>query len=164
MGLDITAYAKVERIGDTDYDSEEADTRNLYVEPGREDRGAPLTTGLYRTSGDTKDFRAGGYIGYNVWRAWLSRTMLGVEPATVWHTPEAYNDKPFFELIHFADNEGTIGPVVSAKLAADFAAHRQKAVADTADDGEDGAWNLLKYDIWAAAFALAANTGAVVFH
>lgn len=65
---------------------------------------------------------------------------------------------PFFELIHFADNEGVIGPVVSAKLAKDFRDNYERAKAFG-----DGYW-LSKYEKWMAAFEMAADNGAVEFH
>ena len=63
--------------------------------------------------------------------------------------------------------DGIIGPVTSTKLAADFVAHRKRAVDHAADlnkAGEDGAWFLKLYDEWAAAFTLAAGAGVVQFH
>ena len=161
MGLDITAYQNVERIGDPDYDDAQDDHRNLYVGQLAAERAAPLTMGLYRVSGINQHFRAGGYGVYNSWRAWLCRVMLGVKPSVVRRNKDDYAGREFVELIDFSDSEGTIGPVVSAKLAADFAEHRPKAAANP---GEDGKWNLQRYDDWHAAFALAANTGAVLFH
>jgi len=160
MGLDITAYGSVRRIGDT---AEEPGYRtvNLYVD--RPERAGELTTGLYDYGGSELRFRAGSYSGYNAWRAWLSETVLGVQPEAVWAEPSRYAGRPFVELIDFSDCDGTIGPEVSDKLARDFRKHRAK-VERSLTESDESQWNMQKYDEWAAAFALAARMGAVQFH
>ena len=160
MGLDITTYQTVERIGDVDADSPD-DCRNIYFD--RADRADGLTDGLYRVSGKRVEFRAGSYSGYNAWRAWLCETMLGVLPETVWANKAVYIGKPFVELIDFSDCDGTIGPEVSAKLAKDFADNIERAQKAVADD-DDGRYYMSKYNQWHAAFALAAGHGVVTFH
>jgi hypothetical protein len=54
--------------------------------------------------------------------------------------------------------EGSIGPEACADLAEDFRVMRDEILTD----GEE--WFVELYDIWASAFALAANTGLVEFH
>ena len=63
-----------------------------------------------------------GYAMYAGWRSALSVAGLGVTPGVVWDHPDDFRGDPFFELIHFADNEGTIGPEAAADLLADFEA------------------------------------------
>lgn len=65
---------------------------------------------------------------------------------------------PFIELINFTDCDGAIGPLVAAKLAADFDAHAEAAKASS----YPGFWRL--YDDFRIAFHLAADSGAVHFH
>ena len=63
-------------------------------------------------------------------------------------------------MIDFADNEGCIGPVVSAKLAKDFHEHRG-AFAIGINVGE---FDLALYDSWTEAFQTVAGNGFVLFH
>jgi hypothetical protein len=159
MGLDITAYSKLQPM----YGRPDDDAIHLYVvEEEFRARGAGIDPGLYALGkdGDFLDFRAGSYSGYNQWRRELSRLALGVEPEEVWRKWPEYAGKPFAELIHFADNEGYIGPTVAAKLAADFASFDEKAAAMPDSD----AWFYDRYKLWRSAFELAADGGAVRFH
>ena len=64
---------------------------------------------------------------------------------------------PFYELLNFADNEGTIGPEAAADLARDFAEHRER-VRPELDD-----YFARTYDHFEEAFKLAAGTGLVMF-
>jgi hypothetical protein len=102
-------------------------------------------------------FNAGSYTGYNEWRDWLSRAAGHGAAKSLWerHNPQG----PFVELINFADNEGVIGPVVSLKLAMDFAEHKARIEATAPDESY-----VESYQNWAKAFALAADSGAVDFH
>lgn len=98
------------------------------------------------------------YGGHGRFREELSRIFLDVAPRTVWRSPDEYAERPFFELIHFADNEGTIGTEAAADLARDFVEGRKKweaAVTDT--------WNLHIYNEWTAAFEAASHGGLVRF-
>jgi hypothetical protein len=160
MGLDITAYEKLTfvRPSVTNVDYDYPTETPVYVK--RPDRADGLVTGIYRVDGETFEFRAGSYSGYNAWRAWLCRTMLQKTPEYVWSHLEDFVGKPFIELIDFSDCEGTIGSDVCAKLAHDFAAHRNVA---ERTQGEDD-YNLRKYDEWHKAFVLASSGGAVAFH
>lgn len=102
-------------------------------------------------------FRAGSYSGYGAWRDWLAK-VAGYESAkSVWDNPPP--EGPFVELINFADNEGVIGPIASAKLAMDFAAFREAA-----EKHSDGLWYFEAYCKWQEAFEMAADNGAVDFH
>jgi hypothetical protein len=124
--------------------------------PGRTEGLAAACYRLADSAGG--GFRAGSYGGYNLWRDQLAQ-IAGWASAD-----EAFvaDGGPFWELINFPDNEGVIGPVVSAKLAKDFADEANKARALVLF-GED-AWFLEKYRDWAKAFATAADGGCVLFH
>jgi hypothetical protein len=106
----------------------------------------------------TLSHRAGSYGGHNRIRRALAEQFIGVEPEQVWRRPADYVDAPFYELVNFADNEGTIGPLAAADLAADFAAHR-----DAWRTACPGDWEREVYDRWHQAFAYAADGGMVVF-
>jgi hypothetical protein len=85
--------------------------------------------------------------------------MLGVEPREVWDNPDKWRDQPFYGLINFADNEGCIGPVWSARLAKEFTEGRERFARHPSVDNYD----ITKYDEWAEAFATAAQNGCVYF-
>lgn len=162
MGLDIVAHSKIEPVTDLPEDEDdryEAGFIRAYVLTGFDQSLRGLEDGQwYRSTGDTLHFCAGSYSGYNHFREALSRAVYDVDPATVWANPDAYRDRPFFELINFADNEGTIGPEAAADLAADF-----DEWADTVHERLDDDYYRAKYDEWRAAFHLAAGSGLVNF-
>jgi hypothetical protein len=180
MGLDITAYRQLKpcaapegaATGDYDYERFFAPLNNDHF-PGR---AAGLDSEWYefsRLDGAVLGFRAGSYSGYNNWREWLAK-LAGypedpAEDLRHRHSGGAWkaDGGPFWELIYFADNEGTIGPIVSAKLAKDFAEwdERAKAFSETIDaDAESRAWFYRQYQTWRHAFEMAADNGAVDFH
>lgn len=72
--------------------------------------------------------------------------------------PWKRTDLPFYELVVFADNEGTIGPATCAKLAKDFEQWSSWA------HGSGDDWFIRLYDEFKQAFKDAANNGAVEFH
>lgn len=158
MGLDISAYSRIRFVH-----GEDARTDECYDGPhiavyGEDfpERLDGLVPGCYTSDLPGIRFHAGSYEGYNSWRAWLCQYALGVQPELVWKAPEDFAGRPFVELVNFADNEGTIGPVTSAKLAKDFANHHPPPASD--------GYYVEKYDEWHRAFTLAANDGCVMFH
>lgn len=165
VGLDITAYEHAEiapehEWADSCYDDPRHVRAFVYKGFERSLRGL-VADRCYVVNGFGMDFRAGSYSGYNRWREQLCRAALGVSPEDIWHDIGSFQDKPFFELIHFADNEGTIGPEAAADLAEDFRsmASRVRPLLE----GPDG-YGAAKYDDWQAAFELAAKGGLVDFH
>jgi hypothetical protein len=96
----------------------------------------------------------------------------------MWRHEEMFKGQPFWELINFADNEGTIGTEISKKLAADFEKMRDTIVKEawekwpSVDDfptvrhenEQERNYFMKKYDQWAKAFAIASDNGAVKFH
>lgn len=178
MGLDITAYSRLKHIG-----KHEKDVALNEGEPGGMDdycyyeehvqayaydtfpqsfRGIPIVGTKDLAGGDT--FIEGGcyavtdatrthgfgfsYTGYNRWRADLQSRF----------NPERQPDGPFFELIWFADNEGTIGPAASTDLLQDFRLHFERYHVP------DMPYYLDRYKDWMRAFELGADGGLVDFH
>lgn len=179
MGLDITVYTRVEPATDVprqpdgkiDYEAcWKERLSNAFVYEGFEQSYAGLPVvedpdsdfygnAWVRSTGESWHFRAGSYSGYNSFRRTLSMAVLGVEPGTVWANPDAYRDKPFFELINFADNEGTIGHEAAARLAHDFDEHRERVLPSLPDD-----WYRECYDTWQKACHDASDGGMIDFH
>lgn len=168
MGLDITAYENVDLVRACKLDEwkrlggDPEDGCAYLFNIDFPERSDGLPDGEYRTSGRELVFAAGSYGNYNVWRDHLSRRMRDMPAERLWSLEDLSG--PFAELICFADNQGFIGPVTSAKLARDFVEHQGKADAFVADDAEDIAWFKRKYADWRKAFELAAGAGAVEFH
>lgn len=164
MGLDITAHTKLRvarlmtedeiNTGEYPYETHARFYDNPHF-PGRIGSIQPGTLYLSPEKNRLR-FRAGSYSGYGEWRRQLA-ALVGIKDIrALWGDPEAAG--PFAELINFADNEGTIGPEVSAKLAKDFAEHQAAA------DAHEDAWFRDRYAMWRRAFEMAADAGAVDFH
>jgi hypothetical protein len=163
MGLAITAYSRLTHVGKhTDwcedyenhiqafaYDSFPASFRGIPVLATRPIYGSSfIEGGCYAPTAETQthQFDAGSYGGYNRWRADLQAQF----------NPGTHPDGPFYELIFFADNEGTIGPDAAKDLQADFEQHAASY------RGED--WAQQKYADWLRACDLAADSGLIKFH
>lgn len=179
MGLDITAYKGIEKVdcvfdehGDpidpltreyVDYDA------RAYVNPDFPGRADGVEDkGVYRAK-DSMHFRAGSYSGYNGWRDELAK-VAGYQLGSYEQYGQTYQSHaasawdvtggPFWELICFSDCEGVIGPVVSAKLAKDFAEWDERV--KTYSEGR--IWFYELFQEWRAAFEMAADSGMVNFH
>jgi hypothetical protein len=171
MGLDITAYSRLKHVGKHAEDwcdlLDENDER-LHVQAFAYDdfpqsfRGIPdlgrrafgggsafIIGGCFEFTPETQEhrFRAGSYSGYNHWRADLQAQF----------NPGRDPSMPFFELIWFADNEGSIGPEAAADLLADFREHAGRYTPPQY-------YTAKTYDDWTRAFELAADGGLVRFH
>lgn len=168
MGLDITAFTKLTRVVSP---SGNTTSWSAHIIKWVEDNFPGRTAGIeanvpYAVSIEPLHFRAGSYGGYGAWRNDLAR--LAGYPAS--YEPEyehkfsagawAAAEGPFWELINFADNEGVIGPVVSAKLLKDFEAFDARAKGFKPDAI---GYFYDRYQHWHRAFKLAADGGAVDF-
>lgn len=172
MGLDIVAYRRLTPAPNAPVS--EADDGNpvdyerftllhpevmAWAEQAFPGRAEGISPGVY--SYDEKfGFHAGSYGGYNEWREELARRAgypVGDGDERHRHSSGAWaaGGGPFWELIHFSDSEGVIGPVVSAKIANDFATFQDAA-------GKVG-WFAECYAKWRRAFEMAADGGAVYF-
>lgn len=165
MGLDVTAYSKLEKVGAAkgagEYSANFDWHNHVFVYPLQDypERMPPIEPGaIYQYQTPCFHFRAGSYAAYNKWREWLSLMALGIEPQGVWNNPMAYASKPFFELIHFSDCEGILGTEVCRELAQDFAGFQTQA------DQHLDEWFRRKYTDWRQAFELASDGGLVKFH
>lgn len=176
MGLDITAYSYLRHIGlhekDPDLNGGETDgwycyrdghhTAFAYKGFEASFRDIPILGqddtfiygGCYEDTENTDEhsFRAGSYGGYNQWR----------DDLRVQFNPEVKPELPFYELIYFADNEGTIGPKACRDLAYDFNTNREAYFALTGT-GYDGRYDQELYDRWTVAMMLGESDGLVRF-
>lgn len=173
MGLDITAYSRLKHVGKHAIDPELNEDEPgpwCYYEghvlayaydsfpasfagiPVLGKRDGFIEGGCYvRTDAtQTHPFRAGSYSGYGAWRSDLREQF----------NPEEDPDGPFFELIYFADNEGSIGPDAARELLRDF---RLNANLYSVSELHPGWWRD-KYDDWTRACELAADGGLIDFH
>jgi hypothetical protein len=161
MGLDITAYRRVEEVPSPELDADDfpvdwkCQTRFLDNTdfPGRFEG---LKAEAIYAFADSFDFRAGSYSGYGWWREQLA-ALAGYSTEDAWNGRA--DGKPFIELVNFADNEGTLGPAVCARLAKDFADFDDRAKAHSPET-----WFYESYCNWRKAFEMGADRGAVDFH
>lgn len=159
MGLDITAYKKLHKVENPVLD-EYGDPQNYDTQwkPGGSmdwsesvwpGKGYPIEPNAVYEWEESFNFRAGSYIGYNIWRDELDKFKGNVA---------------FQELIDFADNEGVIGTKLSQKLKEDFQRHHDEAQAFANSDDCQLKWFMDAYEEWETAFELASNDGAIEFH
>lgn len=166
MGLDITAYSNLRAVGEhVDGWCEDEDHVGAYAYasfpksfagiPVLSERDGLLHGGCFELTNATRThgFRAGSYSGYYRWRMALAARFNPVSQ-TVRGFSEPDADKPFYELIWFADNEGCIGQLAAVELLADFRAH--------SGDGEFGVDPVFLN--FRRACELAADGGLIQFH
>lgn len=166
MGLDISAYSRLRRIGEEPslYANNESGIV-VYADTVRfSNRFGPrcdLAPGLYEQSeeGETLTFRAGSYSGYGDWRRNLALLVGWSSDSEAWEA-ETPHIAAFYEQINFADNEGYIGPTVAAKLAADYEEWESRAK----EAWGERDWRFASYRNWRRAFDIAAQDGVVEFH
>ena len=171
MGLDICYYGGLHKLSSQPTDQaaierllDRRDVVHIYSNESFPGRAEPLEQGAFYTFDfEGEGFRAGSYSGYGNWRRQLAKLAGYQSPEAVWDSI-SITSGPFYELINFSDCEGTIGPAVSAKLAADFAEF-QSAADKSVDDGDwDPKYFVSLYNNWRKAFETAADNGAVCFH
>jgi hypothetical protein len=148
MGLDVTAFSKVVRVGDSKTD----ETIHLYPSSDFPKQADGLKDGHYSCA-DSYSGPSMPYGQYNQWREQLAR-LAGVDMADAW--TNKLEVAPFLELINFSDCDGLIGAATSKKLAADFATFDAKA-------RKWPGWFYENYVRFHNCFKLAADQGAVKF-
>jgi hypothetical protein len=151
MGLNVCVFSSLTRANDQDPDNFDFETQ-FYAHPASVEDAEKYFPG--RSEGveidvvydfGTKHELDFGYGEYNDWRDALSSLAQSLPRSDAFH-----------ELIEFPDNEGVIGPVVSRKLAGDFAEFENRAKTKSPDF-------VRTYLQWKKAFETAANSGAVQF-
>lgn len=171
MGLDISAHSKLIEVPDAERDEDGKLVRwgeliQFYNNPDFPGRFAGLKEKMaYAIKGDSEGLSC-GYRRYIAWREELAK-LAGYKAGKYEHygqIRESYclpcwdgAEGPFSEQINFSDCEGTIGPIVCAKLAKDYADFAEKAEAV-------GGYFWEKYQVWKKCFELGADSGAVKFH
>jgi hypothetical protein len=177
MGLDISAYSKLVKVENPEM-NKYGDPVNWdgicrihpktleYTENEWEGRTKGITEGVVFEYEEYHSFRAGSYSGYNEWRDLLAKFAGWKSDQDCWNSTEG----PFFELIHFSDCDGYIGPEVAAKLFKDFDDYEERAIefSKTIYDkyggyGEYWEYWLGKYYDWKKAFKIASDGGVVIF-
>jgi hypothetical protein len=179
MGVDITAYSKLELTEPHDPDDACYDDEPLHIEAfvyvahrrsgdglaGLDDSYDGVLGGRhYAVTADTVELEicSISYSGYGYVRRELCWAVHGVEIEVMWGD-ESRRQDPFMDLLYFADNAGTIGPVAAARLARDFSDEtlRQRFIAISDVPGfPAGDW----WDRWRRGAELAADGGLIRFH
>lgn len=186
MGLDITAYSHLNYIG-----HHEAGEKHPYdIEAGEREHieaysyaifaghalssaldlrpvdGLPdiamITAGCFEVTDatETYGFRAGSYNGYSLWRNDLAARFNPYRPYEPGTEPDP--GKPFYELLWFADNEGTLCTEAVRNLLDDFLEHSD-AYAQALENDYNGAYFIDRYADWTRACELAAENGLIDF-
>lgn len=179
MGLDVTAYSKIQKMDAVfdhngqaiDPETQEAleDIVQFKVNYDFPTRADNIEDGCVYRYSEFVRLHAGSYGGYNFWRNELAKMArygaVAVDRYNTGNIQMRYDqgawdtdNGPFWELITFSDCEGVIGGTTCAKLAKDFAAYQSQA--DVHPDEQFRS----KYAEWRTAFDLAADGGAVDFH
>jgi hypothetical protein len=179
MGLSITGYSHLTYVGhcpdrDEDAHGYNPDTYDrihveayAYTEFPHALLGVPnqliisgysgskfLSGGCFAVTAKTETHRAGrSYGGYNQWRQDLADRFNPYR-----ENGEPSPEGPFYELIWFADNEGTICQLAATTLLANF---RQFEVEYAATHDE---WDVQYYRDFLRACELAADGGLIDFH
>jgi hypothetical protein len=161
MGLDISAYSKIERVEDN-YEA------TIYIrrDVPEMDQAQDIEEGIFTDSNDCEShqFRAGSYSGYGVFRNLLCEIMHGVPSKELWLKPNVFEGKEFYNLINFSDCEGFFGPTVSKKLHADFVKHRDKFIKGVKDKEPYEGYYTQVYDDFLLGFEIAAKGGVLIFN
>lgn len=164
MGLDITAFKKLQLVKHPPLTDDDLDSEDVYLYPISDFVAYTdgLEEGLYRTEEDCYSFRAGSHSSYNHWREQLAKVIF-LTPQGIWANPR--RDLPFIELINNSDAEGFIGPKTALKLAKDFKNMRVQVEKRARTYWPEEADSFLKlYDQWLKAFEYASDGGVVKLH
>lgn len=187
MGLGITAFSHLTYVGhcpdiredDHEYDPDTCDRRHVEayaydafphalmgvpdLRPLAGNSGSKfLTGGCFALTGQTETHGASrSYSGYNRWRKGLADQFNpyrdnGESPPS----PE----EPFYELIWFADNEGTICQLAAISLLANFRNYEAEYVAAHSTGDHFAEMDIQYYRDFLRCCELAADGGLIDFH
>ena len=98
------------------------------------------------------------YGEHSAYRSALMTAYWGGTENFGWSGASYDPDKPFIDLIYFADNEGLLGPDACARLAADYAANDVALLAVVAED-----FYVRLHEQWRAAVNHSASGGCIRF-
>jgi hypothetical protein len=178
MGLDITVYTGTRKVVgerargilEAECPDDAAYAQGLtipYINPDFPGREEGVESGAVYEYEGSWSFRAGSYSGHGQFRMSLCRMMGYGKFLRFVRSPEREVEgpkRPFEELINFSDCEGTLGPVVAARLAKDFADHEERAK-EFAGGLHHDAYFLERYADWKKAFEdVVEHGGYVEFH
>lgn len=170
MGLDISVFTNAVPVPfQHEYGEQcwEAEHHRAFCYDGFEHSLRGLEKDRCYTADYAFGFRAGSYSGYGEWRDLLCQCVYEDKKGQeLWDLakldPEKAKDVPFYELINFADNEGTIGSEAASDLYHDFQDHLVivRAKMERLDP-----WYAQSYDTWLKATMVAGNQhGMIIFH
>jgi len=167
VGLDVSYYTSVKFVRKLREDEEyfdrnencNGDMRHLC--PVDFTRQADGVDGIYAVEGEVS-FRVGSYSYYNHWRDQLAQLIGESSAAAVWEKSDAGKDGPFYDLIHFSDCEGVIGPQTCDRLAQSFDVWRDRAQEHGKKIGDRDFFTT--YEEFRTAFKAAAGHGCVDFN
>jgi hypothetical protein len=168
VGLDIMAFSKLKKtdhkIPSDQWCEEEGHHQAYIISPDFYQSLKGLEENYcYAETPETESisFHGGSYGGYNVRRSQLWKMATGLSNDTWPDNVDALRDLPFFELVYFADNEGTIGSEAAVQLYGDFKAyHDQWNAEHTTEHERYNNW----YENFMRACELAADNGLIDFH
>jgi len=161
MGLDISAYSKIERV-------EDEDEARVFIRRGmpENDQAQDIEEGMFTDSHvcESHHFRAGSYSGYNDFRNLLCEIMHGIPAKELWSKPQVFKSKEFYNLINFSDCEGHFGPASAKKLHEDFVKYREKFVRGVENKEPYEGYYTRVYDDFMLGFEIASKGGVLIFH
>jgi hypothetical protein len=179
MGLDITAFSKVE-FCDIQNESAFVKYQNCTILTPSDvvfNQSCGMEEGYYIYNGEHHSFRVGPYSSYNIWRNGLSKligfnsyqdflksidTLLKRNNTLSNILDEKINiETPFVELLYFSDCEGFIGKDISKKLYSDFEKYEKDAIS-MSNDMLSKDWLELYLD-FKKGFLLASDNGVLKF-
>jgi len=159
MGLDVSVYQNIKIIESENDDSEEfyevQDFRAFVINDSWKYKVKNLVYDAYYT-GDC----VGPDFGYPYSAHMHFRNQLASISGDVYWPNGCDDEKAFFELLYFADNEGCLDWDISEKLYNAFVDNRELAISKL---GYDEAF-VRRYDVWTEIFKFGKDKGVVVFH
>jgi hypothetical protein len=101
---------------------------------------------------------------FDRWRKILCRAALGFEAESVWSSPSAFSDEPFYELIQ-CEKRNVFGPSTSFNLAEDFAKMEEEIEQKVSSQVKVKELQFFMdiYQLFKKAFAVSCNSGCTIF-
>lgn len=101
---------------------------------------------------------------FDRWRKTLCRAALDFEAESVWSSPAAFSDEPFYELIQ-CERRNVFGPRTSFNLAEDFTKMEEAIEQAVASQMElkEVQFFMDIYQLFKKAFVVSSNSGCTIF-